>query len=93
MRLGISQLNFEDWILYTASLIPSPPHPAFGHPLPRGEGLGVRGQPQRSNAHANLLMSPCSVLGGHCSGRRFRFNLGMAVPTLKLKHSVHEIAE
>src|SRR5262245_43966011 len=22
-----------------------PPHPAFGHPLPRGEGLGVRGEP------------------------------------------------
>ena len=44
--------------LNTASLIPSHPHPAFGHPLPRGEGLGVRGKPQPSDAHANLLISP-----------------------------------
>ncbi len=50
----------EDNDLNTASLIPSHPHPAFGHPLPRGEGLGVRGKPQPSDAHANLLMSPDS---------------------------------
>ena len=49
----------------TASLIRSHSHPAFGHPLPRGEGLGVRGQPQRpqrSDAHANFLMSSCLVV-------------------------------
>ena len=48
--------------LNTAVSIPSQPHPAFGHPLPRGEGLGVREQPQRNDAHANLLMWPCLVV-------------------------------
>ena len=35
-------------LIYAASLVLSLPHPAFGHPLPRGEGLGVRGQAQRA---------------------------------------------
>ena len=35
----------------------------FGHPLPWGEGPGVREYPQRSDDHANLLMSPC--IGGY----------------------------
>ncbi len=34
-------------------------HPAFGHPLPKGEGLGVREQPQSDDPHASLIMSPC----------------------------------
>jgi hypothetical protein len=51
-------MKFE-YELYTASLIPSHPRRAFGHPFSRGEGTGVRGQPQRSDAHANLLISPC----------------------------------
>ena len=47
-------------VLYT-SLIPSHPHPASftWPPSPTGRGLGVRGELQRIDAHANLLMSPC----------------------------------
>ena len=37
----------------------------FGHPLPQEEGWGVRGQPQRSNAHATLLMSLFRSLAFH----------------------------
>jgi len=36
--------SLSETVLYAASLVLSLPHPAFGHPLPRGEGLGVRGQ-------------------------------------------------
>src|SRR6516225_8354144 len=44
-----------------ASLLQVPPHPAFGHALPKGEGLGVKGQPPRSRIHAKLIMSSCLV--------------------------------
>ena len=54
----LADQDSEDNDLNTASLIPSHPHPVFDHPLPRGEGLGMRGKPQPSDAHANLLISP-----------------------------------
>src|SRR2546426_8595821 len=45
--------------LYAASLVLSPPHPACGHPLPRGEGLGGaggEGAGAEGRAHAKLIM-------------------------------------
>jgi hypothetical protein len=42
-------------------LIPSHPHPAYGYRLPPREGLGVTGQTQQKDGHANLLMLRCLV--------------------------------
>jgi len=47
-------------MLLSASSALSLPHQAFGHPLPAGEGSGVRGQAQRSGFHAKLPESRCT---------------------------------
>ncbi len=49
-------------ILCTASLILSHRHPAFSHPLPRGEELGVRGQSKNIDTHAALFIAPCIIV-------------------------------